>query len=161
MKISLIAAMAKRRVIGKNNQMPWHLPADLQHFKALTLHKPIVMGRNTYESIGRPLPKRRNILLSRQPGLQIPEVEVYPSLDQVLFALRREPEVMVVGGQFLFERTIALARTMYLTFIDLDVEGDTFFPTWDEADWQVDLQEEHAPDSENPYAYRFCKLTRL
>lgn len=161
MKISLIAAMTKNRVIGKNNAMPWHLPADLRHFKQITHHKPIVMGRKTFESIGRALPERRNIVVSRQLNDVISGLEVYPSLERVWEALKTEQEVLVIGGQTLFEETLAMADRLYLTLIDVEMEGDTFFPAWDPKQWHVVSRESHRADEKNPWNYEFLELKRL
>jgi len=159
-KIVLIAAMAKNRVIGFHNQMPWHLPADLKHFKQVTLNHPIVMGRKTFESIGRPLPNRRNIVISRQSNLKFEGVEIFNSLEAALAELHNEAEVMIIGGQTLFEQMMPVASKMYLTFIDLEIDGDTFFPEWDKQKWQQVSIEDHSSDSKNPYAYQFAEYTQ-
>lgn len=161
MPISLIVAMAKSRVIGLNNQMPWHLPADLKHFRQLTLHKPIIMGRKTYESIGCVLPKRRNVVITRQNTLNNNEIEIYHSLSDALSALRDEPEVMVIGGQMIFAEAMPLAETLLITEIDLQVEGDTFFPAWDASHWELANQTEHQKDADNPYDYCFKTYKRI
>ncbi len=160
MSISLIAAMAKQRVIGANGQMPWHLPADLQHFKRLTLHKPIVMGRLTYESIGGVLPQRRNIVITRQKTLPSECIEIYSSLSQALSELSEEPEVMIIGGQMIFEQAMPLANRMYLTEIDLSVAGDTFFPVWQVDAWRQVSQVHHTKDEKNLYNYSFSDYIR-
>lgn len=159
-RISLIAAMSKNHVIGKNGAMPWHLPADLAHFKAITLGKPIIMGRKTFESIGRPLPKRRNIVLSRQENITIDGVDIFTSLDDALLALKDEPEVVIIGGGVIFDLALSLANTMYLTYIDLDTDGDAFYPAWDETQWEVVSEEQHEADDKNPHRYRFIELER-
>ena len=128
MKISIVAAMGHGRVIGSENQMPWHLPADLKHFKAVTMGKPVVMGRKTYESIGKPLPGRRNVVVSRQQDLKIPGCDVVMSFDAILDLLHKQPEVMVIGGGSIYEQAMLRASRMYLTFIDTNVKGVTFFP---------------------------------
>lgn len=161
MQIALIAAMAKNRVIGRNGQMPWHLPADLKHFKKITLHKPIVMGRKTFESIGRPLPKRRNIVISGRSGLTIPEVEVYSSLEDMLYQLRDESEIMIIGGQVLFEQMLGMANKMYLTVIDAEITGDTYFPLWNQQEWQVVQRVLHEVDAENPLRCEFIEYLRV
>jgi dihydrofolate reductase len=158
--ISIIAAMANNRVIGFENQMPWHLPADLKHFKALTLGKPIVMGRKTYESLGRPLPNRRNIVLSRQSDLMIPGVDVFADLPSVLTELEQEAEIMIIGGAILYQEALALAQQLYLTQIDLDVRGDAFFPLWKETEWRLIKEQKCLPDLNNPYSYRFQHWVR-
>ena len=136
MLISLIVAMANHRVIGRSNAMPWHMPADLRHFKAVTLGKPVVMGRRTFESIGRPLPGRRNLVISRNPEWQAAGVEVAPTLDVALALLADYDEVMIIGGGQLYAEALPRADRLYLTHIDLDVEGDTFFPDYTGYEWQ-------------------------
>jgi len=154
-KISLICAMAKNRVIGKDNQMPWHLPADLKHFKSVTMSKPIVMGRKTYESIGRPLPGRKNIVISRNPNYQLENVDVVNSIDAALKLLNKEEEIMIIGGGFLYSQTIKLANTLYLTLIDLDVEGDTFFPEFQQLNLTEISKESFSSDEKNTFDYQF------
>lgn len=127
MLISLVAAMAANRVIGKDNQMPWHLPADLKHFKAVTLGKPVVMGRKTFESIGRVLPGRRNLVISRTPPADSRGAEWVNSLAQALELLQGHDEVMIIGGGEIYRQALPLAQRLYLTDIDLTTEGDAFF----------------------------------
>ena len=161
MKISLIAAMAKGRVIGKDNDMPWHLPADLKHFKSLTVGKPVVMGRKTLASMGnRPLPKRVNIVLTRQEGLSVEGCTIVHSLEDALKAAGPCEEVIIMGGATLYEAVLEKADTMYLTFIDADIEGDTYFPQWGEDSWQEVSRERREPDEKNVYALDFVTLTR-
>lgn len=161
MSVSLIVAMAKNRVIGLNNQMPWHLPADLKHFRQLTLHKPIVMGRKTYDSIGCVLPKRRNVVITRQNTLDNSQIDIYHSLTDALSALDNEPEVMVIGGQMIFAEAMPLAERLFITEIDLQVEGDTFFPAWNASQWELVNQIKHDKDSDNPYNYCFKTYKRI
>ncbi len=160
MQISLIAAMTTNRVIGHNNQMPWHMPADLQHFKALTLHKPIVMGRNTFDSLGRALPKRRNIVLSRRGLVTTAPVEVFASLPAALAVVADEPEVIVIGGQTLYEQALPLAQRIYLTVIDAVLTGDAYFPDISAQEWLVVEEQAHPADTHNPYPYRFITWQR-
>lgn len=163
MKISMIAAMARDRVIGKDNQMPWHLPADLAHFKRVTLGKPILMGRRTFESIGRPLPGRRNLVISRNADYAPEGVEVFSSLEAVLSSLDEGGEVeelMVIGGGNLYRQLLNQADILYLTQIDLNVEGDTRFPAYEAQEWHCVASEAHQPDEKNPHAYRFETLVR-
>ena len=157
MKISMIAAMAHDRVIGKDNQMPWHLPADLAHFKRVTLGKPVLMGRKTFESIGRPLPGRRNLVISRNPGYQAEGIEVVGSVEaaRALLASCAVEELMVIGGGHLYAEMLPSADRLYLTQIDLAVEGDTRFPAFDDGQWlRIDC-ESHPADEKNPHPYRF------
>ncbi len=159
--LSLIAALSKNYVIGHDNQLPWHLPADLKHFKALTLHKPVIMGRNTFESIGRPLPKRRNIIVSRQTNLIIPACEVYASIDEALQATQNEPETIIIGGATLYEQTISKADMLYLTIIDTELKGDAYFPrAWSRDDWNTVQEEFHTKNAENPFNYTFLTLQK-
>ncbi|HDC4325354.1 TPA: type 3 dihydrofolate reductase, partial [Aeromonas hydrophila] len=153
MMISMIAAMAHDRVIGLDNQMPWHLPADLAHFKRVTLGKPVLMGRKTFESIGRPLPGRRNLVISRNPDYRADGVEVIDSVDAALALLAGSDvaELMVIGGGHLYGQLLPRADRLYLTRIDLAVEGDTRFPAFDEGDWLCIEREPHQPDEKNPH----------
>ncbi|MEH8206153.1 type 3 dihydrofolate reductase [Aeromonas veronii] len=157
MKISMIAAMAHDRVIGKDNQMPWHLPADLAHFKRVTLGKPVLMGRKTFESIGRPLPGRRNLVISRNPDYQAEGIEVVGSVEAALAQLAGSSveELMVIGGGHLYAEMLPSADCLYLTRIDLAVEGDTRFPAFDDGQWQRVDCESHPADEKNPHPYSF------
>jgi dihydrofolate reductase len=157
--ISLVVAMAANRVIGKDNGMPWHMPADLKHFKALTLGKPIIMGRKTFESLGRALPGRDNMVISSNPDYVAPGAKVYNSLSKAIDATDAK-EVMVIGGAQIFEQALPLADTLYVTLIDIVPEGDTFFPKWDPVCWKEVLREVHEPDSHNPHAYTFMTLKK-
>ena len=157
MMISMIAAMAHDRVIGLDNQMPWHLPADLAHFKRVTLGKPVLMGRKTFESIGRPLPGRRNLVISRNPDYRADGVEVIDSVEAALALLADSDvaELMVIGGGHLYGQLLPRADRLYLTRIDLAVEGDTRFPAFDEGDWSCIERESHQLDEKNPHPYCF------
>lgn len=158
--ISLIAAMTKNRVIGSQGQMPWHLPAELAYFKKITLGKPILMGRKTYDSIGRPLPNRRNFVLSRQPDLVIPGCEIVRSLENVLATIDPSEELMIIGGSSLFEQTIDLADRMYLTFIECELSGDSYFPDWNSLEWKEVSSEFHPQDHRNQYAFHCVEFNR-
>ncbi|WP_323899258.1 type 3 dihydrofolate reductase [Aeromonas hydrophila] len=157
MMISMIAAMAHDRVIGLDNQMPWHLPADLAHFKRVTLGKPVLMGRKTFESIGRPLPGRRNLVISHNSDYRADGVEVIDSVEAALALLAGSDvaELMVIGGGHLYGQLLPRADRLYLTRIDLAVEGDTRFPAFDEGDWSCIEREPHQPDEKNPHSYCF------
>jgi dihydrofolate reductase len=157
--ISLIVAMAKNRVIGKGNEMPWHLPADLGHFKAVTLDKPIIMGRKTYESIGRPLPGRKNIVMSRDKDYSLEGCDTVTSLEEALALVSDVEEVMIIGGGYLYSQTISSADRLYLTFIDLDVNGDTLFPEYEHLELTEVKREKHLKDEKNPYNYEFVDFT--
>jgi dihydrofolate reductase len=160
-QISLIAAMANHRVIGKNNQLPWHLPADLQHFKALTLNKPVVMGRKTYASIGKPLPQRTNIVLTSDLDYQAPGCEVVHSLDEVSERTSGFEEVFIIGGASVYRAYFPLAHRLYLTIIHADFDGDAFFPDFDASKWRLISQKDCFPDEKNRYAYSFLLLESL
>ena len=156
MMISMIAAMAHDRVIGLDNQMPWHLPADLAHFKRVTLGKPVLMGRKTFESIGRPLPGRRNLVISRNPDYRADGVEVIDSVEAALALLGEGvDELMVIGGGHLYGQLLPRADRLYLTRIDLMVEGDTRFPAFDEGEWHCVEREPHEADEKNSHPYCF------
>lgn len=159
-KVSLIAAMGKNRVIGSNNQLPWHLPADLQHFKALTMGKPIVMGRKTYESIGKALPGRTNIVLTSHSNFSAPDCQICHSLADAFQVAADVSEIMVIGGAAIFEQCLPLAQTMYLTIIQQDFAGDTYFPKWSPAEWQEVERQDYTPDEKNAYCYSFITLRR-
>ncbi len=162
MLISLIVAMANQRVIGYQNQMPWHLPADLRHFKAVTLGKPVIMGRRTFESIGRPLPGRRNIVVSRNAEWSHDGVELVHSLASGLELVSHEDEVMIIGGGQLYKEALPMADRLYLTHIELSVEdADTWFPDYSAYQWNMIDSESHEPDEKNPYHYRFESLNRI
>ncbi len=156
--ISLIAAMADDRVIGFEGKMPWHLPADLRHFKTVTLGKPILMGRSTYESIGRPLPGRQNVVLSSRADLSIPGCDVYASLETALKAVPETQELMVIGGETLYRQCLPFASRLYLTFIEGSFSGDTFFPEWSSDEWQ-EISRESGED--NGLTYAFVTLDKV
>ena len=158
MRIAMIAAMANNRVIGKDNQMPWHLPEDLRHFKAMTLGKPVIMGRKTFESIGRPLPGRHNIVISRQKNYAVDGVTVVTSFDEAKVAAGECEELVIIGGGQLYRSLLSQADTLYLTEIALEVEGDTEFPDWDDGSWQEIASEKGI--SEKGLEYRFITLVK-
>ncbi|MDX1537010.1 type 3 dihydrofolate reductase [Arsukibacterium sp.] len=161
MKVAMIAAMANNRVIGKDNQMPWHLPADLKHFKAVTLGKPVLMGRKTFQSIGRPLPGRRNLVISRTLPDDPQGVEWFANVEQALAAVADDAEVMVIGGGEIYRQCLPLADTLYLTEIELTTDGDAYFPDYQAAaNWRLVTEQQHTADAVNPYPYRFITLQR-
>jgi len=162
MNISLIWGMDQHRLMGCNNALPWHLPADMQWFRQHTLGKPILMGRKTYESIGRPLPKRLNLILTRQQGLIIEGCTVVHSLDEAKAAAKHDgvdgkviDEIMVMGGAEIYTMLLPYAKRLYITHIDAVFEGDTWFPALNLSLWTLIHQESHNPDESNKYAYRF------
>ncbi|GEA60432.1 type 3 dihydrofolate reductase [Vibrio comitans] len=159
MIVSMIAAMANNRIIGKNNQMPWHLPADFIWFKKCTMGKPVIMGRKTYESIGRPLPGRHNVVISRDAGLKIEGVTTVTSIESALKVVTNEPEVMIIGGGSIYEHCLTMADKLYLTYIDLEVDGDTQFPDWG-GGWQQTHSEQYFSDEKNAHDMQFVVLER-
>jgi len=159
MKISMIVAMAKNRVIGKENQMPWHLPADFAWFKQCTLNKPIIMGRKTYESIGRPLPGRHNIVVSRDASLNIEGVDTVTSVEKAFDLVKDQEEVMIIGGGSIYQACLDKATCLYLTYIDSNVEGDTLFPDWGEG-WKEVFSNHYSADKQNAHNMRFVILEK-
>ncbi|NOH63807.1 type 3 dihydrofolate reductase [Vibrio sp. RE88] len=159
MIISMIAAMAKDRVIGKDNQMPWHLPADFAWFKRCTMGKPVVMGRKTYESIGRPLPGRQNIVISRDANLAIEGVTTVTSIDDAIQAAGEVEEVMIIGGGAIYKACLPQADKLYVTYIDAQIEGDTQFPSWGDM-FKESHSESYAADEKNAYDMRFVVIER-
>ncbi len=161
MNIAMIAAMANDRVIGLNGDMPWHLPDDLKFFKAKTTGKPVIMGRKTFESIGsRPLPNRPNIIISRNVNLTIPNVEVFSSIEQALVKYATEPEVIIMGGGELYRQMLPKADRLYLTLIDANIKGDTYFPDWTTLAWNETDRQHHSKDEKHEYAFDFVTLER-
>lgn len=160
MRISLIAAVAANRVIGRDNDLPWHLPEDLRRFKRLTMGHMMIMGRKTLDSIGgRPLPGRPTIVITRQEGYASPGVTVAHSVDEAL-AQAQGDEVFVAGGEEIFRQTIGRADRLYLTWIHAEFPGDTRFPDFDEREWRIVEREDHGPAGEVPYAYSFVVYDR-
>ncbi|MBS0968848.1 type 3 dihydrofolate reductase [Chimaeribacter arupi] len=159
MIISLIAALAVDRVIGMENAMPWHLPADLAWFKRNTLNKPVIMGRKTFESIGRPLPGRHNIVISSHPG-DHDGVTWVTSVDDAIGAAGEAAEVMVIGGGRVYTQFLPRADRLYLTHIDAEVEGDTHFPDYEPDEWESTFSEFHDADDNNSHSYCFEILDR-
>lgn len=159
-QITLIAAMGKNREIGLAGQMPWHLPAELQHFKKATLGRAIVMGRKTWQAIGRPLPGRQNIVISRNAGFKADGAEVVGSLQQAL-EQSNSNEVMVIGGGQLYELALPIAQRLILTQIDIEPEADTWFPPWKPDEWRTVQIQDLAADESNPLAYRIIELQRV
>ncbi len=153
--LSMIVAHANNRVIGKNNDMPWHLPADLAYFKKTTLGKPIIMGRKTFQSIGRPLPGRKNIVISRDENFHAEGVEVVNSVDAALALVHDIEEVMVIGGGAIYQHCLAAAQRLYITHIDADIDGDTYFPEYDLNVWKRVASERRASDEKNPHQLNF------
>lgn len=165
MKIAMIAAMAKNRIIGADNDMPWHLPADLKHFKQVTMGKPVVMGRKTYESIGHALPGRENIVITANNKVTLPDAHVVASPEAALAKITsldaNIDEAMIIGGGTIYSAFLPLAETLYLTHIDLTVDGDTQFPDYQQqGQWHEVAREAHCADEKNPFSYTFVTLSR-
>ncbi len=160
MRISIIVAMTRNRVIGRDGGMPWHLPADLKRFKELTMGKPIIMGRKTFESLPGVLPGRRHIVISRNPDYRPAGIEVVGSLDAALAAASDAAEVFVIGGADIFREALPRADRLYITLIDMDIAGDTFFPEFDVAAWREVASSVHVPDQANVQAITFKVMDR-
>jgi len=160
MLISAIVAMSENRVIGFENRLPWHLPADLQYFKQVTQGKPILMGRKTHESIGRPLPNRENIILTRDKTFHAPGCTIVHSIESALANLPNQSELIVIGGAELYRQTLPLIQRLYLTIIHQAFAGDAFFPEIDKAEWKEIKREDYLRDEKNAYDYSFLVLER-
>ena len=161
MKISIVVAMAANGVIGQDNELPWHLPADLKHFKQTTMGKPILMGRKTWESIGRPLPGRTSIVITRDRTYTAPGCVVVNSIEAAIAAAGEQDEVMVIGGAELYRQVLPYTDTIYLTRIHERFDGDTRFPEISDAEWQQLERIDHEADEKNPYDYSFIRLERI
>ena len=159
-RLSLIVAADENNLIGASNRLPWHLPADLKHFKRTTMGKPIVMGRKTLESIGRALPGRRNIVLTRQAGFTAPDCEIARSLEEALLLAGNAEEIMIIGGAELFAQTLPRAQRIYLTRVHSRFEGDTYFPELRPDEWREAGRESHGPDDRNLWPHSFIVLER-
>lgn len=166
MRLALIWAMSRNRVIGRNNALPWYLPEDLKYFKQVTMGKPIIMGRKTYESIGRPLPGRTNIVISRQPDLHIEGVKVLDSLDAAIrhaeniCLINGVDEAVVMGGAEIYALALPKADRLYMTQVHAEVHGDAYFPEIDLNDWQELGRDDFSASGANPYDYSFVVLER-
>ncbi len=158
--ISLVVAISSNRAIGKDNQLLWHLPADLKHFKQLTSGHTILMGRKTFESIGKPLPNRRNIVISRQEALFFSGAEVVSSLEKALELTKDEKEVFIIGGAEIYQLALPIATTIYLTEVEATYEADAFFPVLPDDEWKLLHKAAHSPDEKNNLPYTFCVFQR-
>lgn len=162
--LSCIVAMSENRVIGTNNSLPWHLPEDLKYFKRITLGHPIIMGRKTYESIGRPLPGRANIVVTRQPGWSADGVLTVGGIDAAIHLAEQQEggsEVFVIGGAELFRHTLGQVERLYLTQVHAKVAGDVYFPDFNQDEWREVDRIDHQADQRNPYSYSFLVLNRM
>ena len=160
MTISLIVAVAENNVIGKNNQLAWHLPADLKLFKNLTTGHHIIMGRKTYESIGKPLPNRISVIITRQENYKAEGCLVIKSLQDAIEISKNDEEVFIIGGAEIFREAIPIADKIYLTRIHHSFEGDTFFQELDQNAWEETKRIDFNPDEKNKYPYSFCILEK-
>lgn len=159
--ISLIWAMDENRVIGLHNQLPWRLPEDLKFFKRVTMGHPIAMGRKTYESIGKPLPGRENIVITRDETFRPAGCVIMNSIDEFLeYTAQKDDEVFVIGGAEIFKEVLPKADRLYLTMIHEQFEGDTYFPVFDIDKWQLETREKGLKDDKNPYDYEFLIYKR-
>lgn len=160
MKISIIVAMDKKGIIGLEGGLPWHLSADLKHFKTITMGKPLIMGRKTHKSIGRPLPGRKNIVLTHSKEFKAEGCTVVHSLEDAFQATGDVDEVMIMGGSGIYDQSLARARRLYLTEVDADVRGDVYFPEFDKGEWIEVEREEHSADDKNDFDYSFVVMER-
>jgi len=158
--LSLIVAMDENRLIGRNNSLPWHLPADLAYFKRTTMGKPVVMGRKTFESIGKPLAGRRNIVITGNADYYAPGCEIADSIEAAISLVDEHHEIMLIGGASLYQQTIERATKLYITRIHHSFEGDTWFPEFDLSEWKQEYREDFEADNSNRYAYSFIKYVR-
>ena len=160
MRLSAVVAASDNDVIGRGNALPWHLPADLGHFKRVTLGKPVLMGRRTFESIGRPLPGRRNLVLTRSDQA-VPGIECVRSLEDAIERVAGEPDLMIIGGGALYAHAMPKLDAIYLTRVHATLEGDTFLPHLDPDEWREVHREWRAPDERNVHAMSFIELARV
>lgn len=159
--ISIIAAVARNGVIGSGNQMPWHIGEDLKRFKAITSGHPVVMGRKTFESLGRPLPNRRNVVISRNPAYDAPGAEVVFSLGEALAMFSPEEEVFIIGGGEIYRQALPLSDRIYLTHVEAEVEGDTRFPEFDPGEWKVTFSHRYQRGEKFPHPFEFRDYERI
>ena len=159
--ISIIAALAENRVIGVNNTLPWRLPNDLKHFRRLTTGHAIILGRKNYESIGKPLPERTNIVITRNRDFRAHGCLVAHSLDEALALSRNDPEIFVIGGAEIYRAALAHTNRLYLTRVHATITGDTYFPEFDETEWREISRERHERDERHAYDYSFVVLERI
>ena len=160
MKISVIAAMSQNRVIGRDGALPWHLPTDLARFKSITTGHTVIMGRKTFESVGKPLPNRRTIVITRNNDYRCADVFVAHSLDEALDHAAQQDEVFILGGEAVYRMALSRADCLYLTIIHATIEGDTYFPTLDFDDWKLVEDERHEADDRHAYAFSFRRYER-
>jgi dihydrofolate reductase len=160
-EIALVAAMAENRIIGRNNKLIWRIPEDMKFFRSVTKGHPVVMGRLTFESIGKPLPGRRNIVLTRNPEFAAEGVETAGSVEEALALASGTTRICVIGGGMVYEAFLPYSNAMYLTWIHHSVEGDASFPMWDETQWRLTVEDPGPYTLTNPYAYSFREYRRI
>ena len=159
--ISIIAAVADNGIIGDKNAIPWHLPADFKYFKETTMGKTVVMGQKTFDSIGRALPGRKNVILNNNPEAVAPDgCFLAKSIDELLEMTKSDGEVMICGGASVYRQLLKLASRLYITFVHHDFEGDTYFPEIDKTQWREVKRTDNQPDTKNPYPYSFVIFER-
>ena len=159
-RLSLIVAIARNGVIGRDNDLPWHLPADLQFFKRTTSGHTIILGRRNYESIGRPLPDRTNIVITRDKNYKAEGCLVAHSIDEAITLAGDDEEIFVIGGAQIYAQALDRVERMYITEVDTDVEGDVLFPKFDKTQWRECSRESHKPDDNNEYGFDFVVFER-
>jgi dihydrofolate reductase len=160
--VAIIVAMSENRVIGRDNGLPWHLPADLKHFKVITTGHPIIMGRKTFESLGKPLPRRTNIIVTRQEDYAVEGAVVVHAIAEGLEKAKeqQDEQVFVIGGAEIFKQAMPQVDTLFLTWVHAEVEGDVFFPELEPDEWQEVERERHEADEKHAYAFSFVKMVR-
>ena len=161
MKVAIIVAMDKQGLIGRDNDLPWKISADLKYFRQITMGKPLVMGRNTHESIGRPLPGRKNIIVTSNAKYHVDGCTAVQSLEEAFHACGDAEEVMVMGGASLYKQLLPKADKLYITQVNAELDGDTWFPHWDKNQWQEISKEDHLADDMNQYPYSFVVYERI
>lgn len=161
MIVSLVAAMAENGVIGRDGKLPWHLPDEIKHFKTLTIDHTVIMGRKTYEEVGRPLPNRRNVVISRHRDFRPSGVTVVPNLDEALALGATESEVFVIGGGEIYRLALPRADRLYLTVVHTVVEGDTTFPPLDQSAWVLEDEQFHPADERHSASFSIRRYSRI
>lgn len=160
MQVAIVVARARNGVIGARNDLPWRLPADLKHFRKVTIGNPVIMGRRTWESIGKALPDRRNIVITRNPEFAAAGAETADSVEAALAMVAGIRDVMIIGGAAIYKESMRYVTRMYVTEVHADIEGDTYFPNFDITEWRETRREDHAADEANPYPYSFVTLEK-
>lgn len=153
--------MGRNRVIGRDNQLVWHQPADLRHFKETTIGKPVIMGRKTYESVGKSLPGRTTVVVTRRDDFVAPGCLMAGSLEQALEMVSSEPEILIAGGGEIYRQAIPVCDRMYITIIEHEFDGDTFFPEFDQGEWVIEEERRHEADEKNRYSMLFRTYRRI